>query len=74
MTVCSPVSPGGTSVPDWHMLLTVVEVEPSIPEDVVLVRANAAEALLLTAEKDFGELVSRQRRVTTGVVRIRWAG
>jgi hypothetical protein len=56
------------------MLLTVVEVEPSIPEDVVLVRANAAEALLLTAEKDFGELVSRQRRVTTGVVRIRWAG
>jgi predicted nuclease of predicted toxin-antitoxin system len=59
---------------DGHIVLAVVELEPSIPDNVVLARANEAEALLLTADKDFGELVFRQRRVTTGVVLIRLAG
>jgi uncharacterized protein (DUF433 family) len=55
-------------------MLAVVELEPSIPDDVVLARSNEAEAIRLTADKDFGELVFRQRRVTTGVVLIRLAG
>jgi predicted nuclease of predicted toxin-antitoxin system len=41
---------------------------------VVLVRANEGEAILLTADRDFGELVFRQCRVTKGVVLIRLAG
>jgi predicted nuclease of predicted toxin-antitoxin system len=40
----------------------------------VLEAANREEALLLTADKDFGELVFRQRRITPGVVLIRLAG
>ncbi len=36
--------------------------------------ANRKQALSLTADKDFGELVFRQRRLATGVVLLRLAG
>jgi len=41
---------------------------------VVLDRANREAALLLTADRDFGELVFRQNRLTTGIILIRLAG
>jgi predicted nuclease of predicted toxin-antitoxin system len=59
---------------DGHHVLAVAEMEPSIPDDAVLTMANQQEALLLTADKDFGELVFRQRRVSAGVLLIRLAG
>lgn len=59
---------------DGHDVTYVAEIEPSIPDDLVLDRANAAESLLVTADKDFGELVFRQRRVHSGVVLLRLAG
>lgn len=40
----------------------------------VLELANRARALLITADKDFGELVFRQRRISQGVVLLRLAG
>ena len=43
----------------------------SLPDEVVLTMTNQTEALLLTADKDFGELVFRQQRLSTGVVSIR---
>jgi predicted nuclease of predicted toxin-antitoxin system len=49
-------------------------MEPGIGDDVVLERANADGALLLTHDKDFGELVFRQRLVHLGVVLVRLAG
>lgn len=50
-------------------------MEPSIPGDVVLERANKITALLLAADKDFGELVFRERRLSSGgVVLIRLMG
>jgi predicted nuclease of predicted toxin-antitoxin system len=39
-----------------------------------LSEANKREALLVTADKDFGELVFRQRLVNNGVVLLRLAG
>lgn len=42
--------------------------------NIVLNLANQEMAILLTADKDFGELVFRQRRLTSGVVLIRLAG
>jgi predicted nuclease of predicted toxin-antitoxin system len=36
--------------------------------------ANHEEAILLTAEKDFGELVFRQGTVAPGIVLVRLAG
>ena len=47
---------------------------PSITDETVLAQANQRGDLLLTADKDFGELVFRQHRVTAGVVLIRLAG
>jgi predicted nuclease of predicted toxin-antitoxin system len=59
---------------DSHHVLAVAEMQPSIPDEAVLTMANQQAALLLTADKDFGELVFRQRRVSTGVLLIRLAG
>ena len=59
---------------DGHDVLYIAEMEPSISDDMVLSRANAQEAPLLTEDKDFGELVFRQRLVHTGVVLMRLAG
>lgn len=59
---------------DGHDVLYIAEMEPSISDDNVLSHANAQGALLLTEDKDFGELVFRQQLVHTGVVLIRLAG
>ncbi|MBI5801668.1 MAG: DUF5615 family PIN-like protein [Verrucomicrobia bacterium] len=59
---------------DGHEVLYIAELEPGIPDDVVLSRANANSALLLTADKDFGELVFRLSRVHAGVILLRLAG
>jgi predicted nuclease of predicted toxin-antitoxin system len=53
----------------------VVERLPQHGHDVVYVaEANARSAVLLTADKDFGELVFRQGLVHSGVVLLRLAG
>jgi predicted nuclease of predicted toxin-antitoxin system len=58
-----------------HKVLYVAESEPGIPDDLVLARANGMTALLLTADKDFGELVFREGLLSSGgVVLIRLAG
>lgn len=59
---------------EGHDVLYVAEIEPSIPDETILKRANQKNALLLTADKDFGELVFRQNRVSAGVVLLRLAG
>jgi len=59
---------------DGHDVLYVAEMKPGIPDDAVLDLANREGALLLTADKDFGELVFRLGRLTPGVVLIRLAG
>src|SRR4051812_43324437 len=55
-------------------VLYIAEMEPGISDDVVLARANERNALLVTADKDFGELVFRQNLVNHGVVLLRLAG
>ncbi|MBD2500485.1 DUF5615 family PIN-like protein [Anabaena azotica] len=59
---------------DGHLVWYVAEMEPGISDDVVLDLANQEEAILLTSDKDFGELVFRLRRIASGVVLIRLAG
>ena len=59
---------------DAHSVLYVAEMEPSIGDDVVLRRANEHAALLITEDKDFGELVVRQGLVHFGVVLLRLDG
>lgn len=57
-----------------HTVLAVVEMEPSISDEAVLNIANEGGMILLTSDKDFGELVYRDRRYAFGVVLIRLAG
>lgn len=59
---------------DGHDVLYVAELAPSIPDEEVLQQANDRGALLVTADKDFGELVFRQGRVHLGVVLLRLGG
>ncbi|MDQ3651186.1 MAG: DUF5615 family PIN-like protein [Acidobacteriota bacterium] len=60
---------------DGYEVLYVAEMEPSITDDVVLERANERMALLVTVDKDFGELVFREGQLAAGgVVLLRLAG
>jgi predicted nuclease of predicted toxin-antitoxin system len=59
---------------DGHCVEYVAETSPSVSDDVVLDRANNRHAVLMTADKDFGELVFRLQRVSCGVILIRLAG
>jgi predicted nuclease of predicted toxin-antitoxin system len=52
----------------------VAETQPSISDEKVLQEANKRSALLVTTDKDFGELVFRQGRCHSGVVLIRLDG
>jgi len=52
----------------------VAELSPSISDNIIFEMANKNNALLLTADKDFGELVFRLLRLSSGVILIRLAG
>lgn len=57
-----------------HDVVYVAELAAGISDDEVLDYANTAGALLVTADKDFGELVYRLGRVHHGVVLVRMMG
>jgi predicted nuclease of predicted toxin-antitoxin system len=54
---------------EGHQVSYIAELGPGMSDDAVLNLANQQTALLLTADKDFGEMVFRQRLHTHGVVR-----
>ena len=59
---------------EGHEVIYVAEVEQGITDDVVLSKANETGSLLLTTDKDFGELIFRRRLLNSGVVLVRLAG
>lgn len=59
---------------EGHEVLYVAEMDPGISDEKVLAAANEKNALLLTADKDFGELVYRLGRISAGVVLVRLGG
>jgi len=52
----------------------VAEMEPGISDPDVLHLANTREALIITSDRDFGELIFRQHLVSHGIVLVRLAG
>ncbi|WP_169709455.1 DUF5615 family PIN-like protein [Deferrisoma camini] len=52
----------------------VAEVAPGSPDGEVLDMAKRLKALLLTADKDFGEIVFRRREAPYGVLLVRLPG
>ena len=59
---------------DGHIISSVAAIDPGIPDVFVLHLANEDVAILITEDKDFGELVFREQRSTSGVVLIRLDG
>ena len=56
-----------------HDVACVGEVAPGASDDEVLRLANDESRLLLTNDKDFGELVYREGRVATGIFLMRFS-
>ncbi len=59
---------------DGHVVIAIVEMEPGISDDTVFEIANQQNCILLTADKDFGEIVFRENRLSFGVILIRLSG
>lgn len=59
---------------DGHDVGYVAELAPGITDDEVLSRANREGRVLVTVDKDFGELVFRLGRISTGVLLVRLSG
>lgn len=59
---------------DGHDVFSVQEQAPSLEDEWVLSTAKAEQRILLTGDKDFGELVYRLNRASAGVILIRLAG
>jgi predicted nuclease of predicted toxin-antitoxin system len=53
---------------DGHEVLYIAEMDPGISDDIVLSQASERHALLVKADKDFGELVFRLNQIHAGVV------
>lgn len=58
---------------DGHSVLYIAETDAGAPDEKVLQLATQVQAILLTEDNDFGELVFRYGRVSAGVLLIRLA-
>jgi len=59
---------------EGHEVLYIAELDPGITDDVVLAQARRGDALLITSDKDFGEIIYRQVQIRSGVLLLRLAG
>ena len=59
---------------DGHQVWYVADMLPGVADTAVLDLANQEDALLLTADKDFGDLVIRHRRVSRRLILVRLHG
>lgn len=55
-----------------HDVLYVMETMRGATDDVILNRAYQEQRILLTEDKDFGELVFRLRKPTIGIILLRF--
>jgi predicted nuclease of predicted toxin-antitoxin system len=59
---------------EGHRVVWIAESDRQAEDESILVQANETGALVLTADKDFGELVFRQKKASAGVALLRLAG
>ena len=53
---------------EGHDVISVVETRPSAPDDEILNVAESDGRILITGDRDFGEMVIRQRLALRGVL------
>lgn len=56
---------------EQHDVVYIAELSPSVPGEEVLGEANQRKGVLGTLDKDFGELVFRLGKLTTGILLVR---
>lgn len=56
---------------DGHDVAHAAELTPRAPDDLVLQIATRENRIVLTADKDFGELCFRRRQPSAGVILLR---
>ena len=59
---------------DSHNIISIAELKPGITDQEVAELANNSNAILLTGDKDFGEIVFRQKIIKNGVILLRLHG
>jgi predicted nuclease of predicted toxin-antitoxin system len=59
---------------DGHDVVYIPELSPGITDSAVLDIAVNEQRVLITGDKDFGELVFRQGKISAGVVLVRLHG
>ena len=57
-----------------HDVFYIAEAAPGLSDEEILAMANQNRSLLVTSDKDFGELVFRQQLLAAGVLLLRLAG
>ena len=57
-----------------HDVLYIAELDPGIDDEVILEQARNENRILITLDKDFGELVFRLEKIHAGVVLVRLQG
>ena len=57
-----------------YSVIYIAESEPGLVDEAVLERARAEKAVLVTLDKDFGELVFRQKLASAGILLLRVSG
>ena len=55
-------------------IVSIAELKPGASDTSVIELANEKKSVLLTADKDFGELIFRQGKLTHGIILIRLHG
>lgn len=55
-----------------HTVSDIKETAPGIDDTEVLTMASNSESILITNDKDFGELIYRDRLVSKGVILLRF--
>ena len=54
-----------------YEIIWIADLNPGMKDDELLAFAEEGKYILVTNDKDFGELVFRQRRLTAGVILLR---
>ena len=57
-----------------HEVFYIAESEPSVDDEYILNLANEKLAILITSDKDFGDLVFRLHRIHHGIILCRLEG
>jgi len=55
-------------------VIYIAEINPRVDDNYILSFASKKDAVLITSDKDFGELIFRQKKISAGIILLRLEG